>query len=146
MAQEGINGSARATGETEIEALSAPGEQDEQYEPASAMHIPPPATSLASRPKGKMDHVKVTLLTDPESVLPLHDVTRINETDVGGARTPLMTVIHAVLAENGGTMKLTELTSEVQRYWNRPFPSSPYSSEEFVYVVVTNSDDLRTDE
>lgn len=133
-----INGGANSAEESRMPVV-------ERYEPASAKDIPSAGTSLAARPRGKVGGVKVVLLADASSVTPLEEVAKINETDRGGARTPLMTVIHAVLAAHGGAMIVAELASEVRKYWNRPLPSSPYSPEEFIYVVTTNSDDLRVD-
>jgi hypothetical protein len=146
MALEGKEGSMGEGTETSTEAASAQKTQVaavERYEPASAKDIPSAGTSLAARPKGKVGSAKVVLLADAGSVTPLAEVAKINGTDRGGARTPLMTVIQAVLAEHGGAMAVAELASEDRKYWNRPLPSSPYSPEEFIYVLTTSSDDLR---
>jgi hypothetical protein len=75
----------------------------------------------------------------------LDDVARMNE-QVGEPRTPLMAVIQAVIAGEGGTMSIRDLAAQVRKHWNRPFPTSPYTPEEFIYVVVRNSDDLRVNE
>ncbi len=83
-------------------------------------------------------------LTDKGKSLPsVEDVEKINKGARGDARTPITTAILAVLARAGGKMLLEELAPEVMKYWNRPFPTSPYSPEEFVYVIVKNSDNIR---
>lgn len=112
---------------------------------ATAKDIPPPPTSLAVRLKEDAKKMRITLLVDPESVPSLEEVTKINGSTKGAARTPLMTVIHAVLAKNGGSMTIADLVTGVLKHWNRPFPGSPYSPEEFIFVMATSSDDLRAE-
>jgi hypothetical protein len=129
------------------EKLPAPVESDEsQYVVASAKSIPRPGTSMASPPKGSISNVKVSLLADLEDVPALEEVQRVNKEGSGDARTPMMTVIHAILAKHGGTMKLEELAGQVVKYWNRNFPSSPYNTEEFIYIMVRNSHNIRVSE
>ncbi len=86
------------------------------------------------------------MLADLEDVPALEEVQRVNKEGSGDARTPMMTVIHAILAKHGGTMKLEELAGQVVKYWNRSFPSSPYNTEEFIYIMVRNSHNIRVSE
>jgi hypothetical protein len=110
---------------------------------ATARNMPRPITTLHSLPKGKIGKCTVSLLSDISSVPSVEDVEKINKAVRGDARTPITTAILAVLARAGGKMLLEELAPEVMKYWNRPFPTSPYSPEEFVYVIVKNSDNIR---
>ena len=129
------------------ERLPAPVEPDEtQYVVASAKSIPRPGTSLASPPKGSIGNAKVSLLAELEDVPVLEEVQKINKESTGDARTPLMTVVHAILAKHGGTMTLAELAGQVGKYWNRQFPSSPYNTEEFIYIILRNSHSVRVSE
>ena len=130
------------------ERLPAPAESEEsrQYEVASAKSIPRPGTAMASPPRGLIGKVKVSLLGDMELGPTLEEVQKVNKETQGDARTPLMTVVHAILAKHGGTMALEELAGQVGKYWNRPFPSSPYNTEEFIYILVRNSDSIRVSE
>jgi len=98
---------------------------------------------LASPPKGEIGKVRVSLVGDPEFAPDLEEVQKINQRKDSPARTPLMTVIEAILAKEGGSMTLQQISSLVPRYWNRPVPTSPYSLEEFIYIMVTQSDSLR---
>jgi len=83
------------------ERLPAPVEPDEtQYVVASAKSIPRPGTSLASPPKGSIGNAKVSLLAELEDVPVLEEVQKINKESTGDARTPLMTVVHAILAKH----------------------------------------------
>jgi hypothetical protein len=135
------------TAVAEAEELNPDADQEEApVVVASARSIPRPATSLTSRIKGDVGKLTVCLLGDPASVLSLEDVRKINTRPDTAARTPMMTVIQAVLAHGGGTMKLAELTEKVRDLWNRPFPCSPYTTEEFVYIMVQNSDDISVSE
>ncbi len=129
------------------EKLPAPVESDEtQYVVASAKSIPRPGTSMASPPKGSIGNVRVSLLGDLQEVPTLEEVQRINKESTGEARTPLMTVVHAILAKHGGTMTMEELAGQVVKCWNRTFPSSPYNTEEFIYIMVRNSPSVRVSE
>jgi len=105
--------------------------------------IPRPATSLDSPPKGDVGKFTVMLLSDISSAPVLEDVEQINKQASSQARTPLMTVILAIIAKNGGTMVLEDLASQVAEYWNRSFPTSPFTREEFIYVLVRSADNLR---
>jgi hypothetical protein len=58
----------------------------------------------------------------------------------------LITVIQAVLAKAGGTMNLEDLTAQTLKHWNRPLPTSPYTPEQFIYVMARNSDNIRIKE
>ncbi|AFM23997.1 hypothetical protein [Desulfomonile tiedjei] len=109
---------------------------------ASAKDIPRPTTTLTTHVKGKVGKMTVSLLADASSVLSLEEVDRINQSP-GEARTPVLSVIQALLAKSGGTMQIESLVPEVKKHWNRLFPTSPYSPEEFIYIIVRNSDNLR---
>jgi hypothetical protein len=124
----------------------AESEESRQYEVASAKSIPRPGTAMASPPKGLIGKASVTLLGDMELAPTLEEVQKINKETPGDARTPLMTVIHALLAKHGGTMAVEELAGQVLKYWNRPLPSSPYNTEEFIYIMVRNSESVRVSE
>lgn len=112
---------------------------------ASAKGIPRPPTSLPAPPRKNVGEIRVSLLLDKELVPSLEEVQKINRA-ARGARTPLMTVIQSVLAGEGGSMTVADLTDRVRKYWNRPFPTSPYTPQEFTYIVARNSGDLRLDE
>ena len=135
-------------GEELEERLPAPAESEEsrQYEAASAKSIPRPGTAMASPPKGSISKAKVSLLGDMELAPTLEEIQKINKETSGDARTPLMTVIHAILVKHGGTMAVEDLAGQVAKYWNRPFPSSPYNTEEFIYIIVRNSESVRVSE
>ncbi|MCA1960002.1 MAG: hypothetical protein LDL33_04320 [Desulfomonile sp.] len=110
---------------------------------ASAKSVPKPTTALAAPPKGNIGQIKVSIVGDSSHVPDLSEVDNINSIAGARSRTPLMTVIEAVLASHGGSLTLAELTERVGKHWNRPFPASPYSKEEFIYVVASNSDRVR---
>jgi hypothetical protein len=118
----------------------------ETYEPASARNIPRPGTTLASLPKTKIGKLTVSLLGDVASVPSLEDVEKLNQEPLSHGKAPLMTVIQAVLAKAGGTMNLEELTVKTLKYWNRPLPTTPYTPEQLIYVMVRNADSLRVKE
>lgn len=110
---------------------------------ASAKGMPKPNTTLASPPAGDVRQLTVSIVGDIRRAPELDEVDQINRAAHGHTRTPLMTVIEAILARHGGSLKLDELTELVGRHWNRPFPSSPFSKEEFLYCVVSSSDRVR---
>jgi len=110
---------------------------------ASAKSVPRPSTILAAPPKGEVGRITVSIVGDGSHALELDEVDGINSSAGTRGRTPLMTVIEAVLASHGGSLTLAELTEQVGKHWNRPFPASPYSKEEFIYVVASNSDRVR---
>ncbi|MBI5250270.1 MAG: hypothetical protein HY912_12315 [Desulfomonile tiedjei] len=109
---------------------------------ATARNMPRPSTCLPAPPMGKVGKCTVSLLGDISAVTSIEEVEKTNKS--GQARTPVITVIQAVLARAGGSMLLEELAPEVQKYWNRPFPTSPYSTEEFIYIIARHSDNIRT--
>jgi len=125
-----------ATGSEEDAGVA---ETSDEPQRASAIGISRPATRLATPPTGDIAKVTVSLVGGAEMAPQLEEITRINQGPSKATRTPVMTVIEAVLARAGGSMSLGDLTSEVQRYWNRPFPGSPYSAEEFVYMMASHS-------
>ncbi|HTY23720.1 MAG TPA: hypothetical protein VMC85_11350 [Desulfomonilaceae bacterium] len=138
-------GFASAEPEEQLPA-STEGDESQHYVIASAKSIPRPGTAMASPPKGSIGKVSVSLLGDLDSAPVLEEVQKINKEAREDARTPLMTVIHAILAKHGGTMPLEDLAGQVVKYWNRTFPPSPYSNEEFVYIMMRNSDSVRISE
>jgi len=121
-------------------------EEVEAYEPASAKDIPRPATTLASPPRTKIGKLRISLLGDPASAPPLEDIAKLNQEPVSHGRTPLITVIQAVLAKAGGTMNLEDLAAQALKHWNRPLPASPYTPEQFIYVMARNSDNIKVSE
>jgi hypothetical protein len=108
--------------------------------------IPRPATSLDSPPRGEIGKFTVLLLDDISSAPVLEDVELINKEATTEARTPLMTVILAIIARNGGSMVLEDLASQVGQSWNRQFPASPFDLEQFIYVLVRSADNIRVRE
>jgi hypothetical protein len=113
---------------------------------ASALNISRPKTFLAFRPRGDISNFIIFLIGDLDSVLPLSDVEKINFAPHSASRTPILTVIHSVLADAGGSLRLDELTEQVFKYLNRTIDPSPYTKSEFVYLVVRNSDHIRVSE
>ena len=83
---------------------------------------------------GEVSELTVTLLGDLELASSLEEIERMNSRE-GGPRTPMMSVVQAVIANAGGTISIRDLAEQVRRYWNRPFPTSPYTPEEFMYVT-----------
>jgi hypothetical protein len=130
---------AEATGRLNIAA------EEESPPEVSAKSIPKPSTLLSVVPARDVGHHRVTLVDELEAAPLLEEVRRINEDEASESRTPLMTVIEAVLADGGGTMSVNQLASQVKELWNRPFPTSPYSEEEFLFVLASNSDKLRVE-
>lgn len=125
------------------ETTAAGAEIAEPEKIASARDIPRPATSLPGMPAKGVGKLIVSLLGDASLMPELEEVAGINEEPGREGRTPVMTVILAILKKNGGSMRIEELAVQTRTYWNRPFPASPYTPEEFIYVLVRNSDDLR---
>jgi hypothetical protein len=113
---------------------------------ASAKHMPRPKTTLPGRPTADVGKLKVTALTEPAFIPTLEEIAAINQGAQRQGRTPLMTVIQAVLVKHGGTMTITDLTAQIRTHWNRLYPGSPYNSEQFIYVMVRSADDLRVSE
>lgn len=121
-------------------------ETEEEAEPfASAKDIPRAPTSLYAPPATDVSDLTVSLVSNIEFAPALAEIAAANEQE-SDSKTPLMAVIHAVLADAGGTMSIKDLAVHARQYWNRPFPTSPYSPEEFIYVTVRASDDLRVNE
>jgi hypothetical protein len=110
---------------------------------ASARNIPRPHTSLAVRFPGNLGKLTVSLLGAVSSVPSLAEVEKINKAAGGQTRTPLMTLILALVAQAGGSTTVEDLCAQFPNYWNRPLPSTPYTLEEFVYIIVRSSDGLR---
>jgi hypothetical protein len=124
-------------GEVTDEAL----EEGQPGEAASAMNIARPATSLASPPQKEVGKVVVALLGDSASIPSVEEIERLNRGEQGSP--PLMTVMQAVLKAQGGSMTIDALAGRVKEIWNRPFPASPYTLEEFMYVVARNADTIK---
>ena len=138
---------AKTQAETAVSEKIAPEVEEaadvEAPEPASARNIPKPRTSLAAPIKGDIRKLTVSLLGDLGSSPVLAEVEKLNKKGDVESRTPLMTVIQAVLAKSGGSMQLAELAAQTRKYWNRPFPAVPYTDEELIYIIVRNSDSVR---
>jgi hypothetical protein len=117
--------------------------EEERPPLVSAKDLPRPSTTLAIPPKGEIDRLTIFLSGDLEEAPSLEEVRQINEDRSRESRTPLMTVIESILADNGGKLSLPDLSNLTGQHWNRPFPSSPYSQEQFIYIMAMNSDNLR---
>jgi len=115
----------------------------EAYEPASARNMPRPQSSLGPRVKKDIGKLTVSLLGDVGTAPTLAEVEKVNKKGEGESRTPLMTVVQAVLAKAGGSMQLGELTAQSRKYWNRPLPTTPYTEEELIYLLLRSSDGVR---
>jgi hypothetical protein len=110
---------------------------------ASARNIPRPHTSLAVPFPGNLAKLTVSLLREVSSVPSLEEVEKVNRAAGGQARTPLLTLVLAIVAKAGGSISLKDLCEQFPKYWNRPLPSTPYTFEEFMYIIVRSSDGLR---
>jgi hypothetical protein len=110
---------------------------------ATARNIPRPPTSLAFPSQGKLGKVVISLLADTTSLTSLEEVEKVNKATGTQARTPLMTLILALVAKAGGNMPLDALCGQIPKYWNRPLPTTPYTFDEFIYIMVRNSNWLR---
>jgi len=121
--------------------------EDQEREPlpgiVSAKNIPRPSTALPIRGKSGLSQFRVSYLGDAENIPTLSEVAKINSDNRSDARTPLVTVTHAILVTHGGTLSIAELVREVRKYWNRNFPTSPYTEEEFLYLVLRGCPDVR---
>jgi len=137
---------AAAVVETAKQSPEPEKEDLEGYEPASARNIQRPATTLANPPKAKIGKLRISLLGDLASAPSLEEIEKINREPLSQGRTPLITVIQAALAKAGGTMNLEDLAAQALKCWNRPLPASPYSSEQFVYVMARNTDNIKINE
>ena len=110
---------------------------------ASARNIPRPHTSLAVPFPGNLGKLTVSLLREVSSVPSLEEVEKINKVAAGQARTPLMALVLAIVAKAGGNIALGDLCEQFPKHWTRPLPSTPYTFEEFMYIIVRSSDALR---
>ncbi len=110
---------------------------------ASARNIPQPTTTLPLFPSKKVGKMLISYLGDLSSAPSLAEVEKLNKSADGKPRTPFTTVLLAIVASAGGEMSLEDLAAQVGKYWNRQLPGSPYTLEEFVYMVARNSDNLR---
>lgn len=117
------------------------GRESQEQEPmVSAKDLPKPSTSLDAPRKTELENVRVALAAELPPISPLNEIEQINGRTDFDSRTPLTTVLLAALEEAGGTMSLVDLAEKAAKLWNRPFPTSPYNKEEFIYLVVRNSD------
>ena len=116
---------------------------DEEEPLVSAKDIPRPQTMVDAAPKGNVGDIKVFLAGERVGGPSLEEIERTNSNNDTDMRTPLMAVILGILQHKGKAMTLEDLAAEVARYWNRTFPTSPYSPEEFLFVMVRNSDHVR---
>jgi hypothetical protein len=132
-----------ATTVTDKEPEMDEGTDIEAYEPASARNMPRPQSSLGPRVKKDIGKLTVSLLGDVGTAPALADVEKVNKKGEGESRTPLMTVVQAVLAKAGGSMQLGDLTAQTRKYWYRPLPTTPYTEEEFIYLLLRSSDSVR---
>ncbi|GEM_PF-821963 len=121
--------------------------EDQEEEPmVSAIDMPGPETMVDAAPKGNIGGLKVSLAGERAGGPTLEDIQRINADTETDTRTPLMTVVLGILQHQGGAMTVNDLAAEVARYWNRPWPMSPYTPEELIFVVVRNSDHVRIEQ
>jgi hypothetical protein len=127
--------------DTETAAVEQIG-KDEEAVVATAKDILPASKRLAAAPKGPLGSLKISLLKDAPAGLSLEEIKKMTRS--GEMRPPVMSIIEAVLADAGGAMELKKLCAEVEKYWNRPFPSTPYTKEEFLYILVSKSDNVRS--
>jgi hypothetical protein len=118
-------------------------EDQESSVVASARDIPQPATTLPIFTSKSVGEMLVSYLGELSSAPNLDQVERLNKSGDGKPRTPLTTVILAIVAAAGGEISVQDLAAQVGRYWNRLLPGSPYTLEEFVFMVARNSDNLR---
>jgi hypothetical protein len=118
--------------------------EDEAVTPASAKNIPRPATVLPAGSAKKVGKMTVSLLGQTTSpYLSLEEIEKLNQTAGADARTPLLTIIIALVNKAGGRTTVEEIAAEAGKYWNRSFPAGPYTPEEFIYMMARNSDYLR---
>jgi hypothetical protein len=110
---------------------------------ASAKNMSRPTTTLAVPPRGAVGELTVSIAGDARRAQDPDEGDMSSRAVEAHGRTPLMAVIEVLLARHGGSLRLSELTDLVGKHWNRPFPTSPYSNEEFIYVVVSSSDRVR---
>ncbi len=122
-------------------------DEDKEAEPlVSAKDIPRPEIMMETSPGMPVLDLKVCLTRDPISGTSFQEIAKVNSDPDTDSRTPLMTVILAVLANAGGKMTVKDLTEQVRTHWNRPMPAGPYTPEEFVYVVARDSDRITISE
>ncbi|MEW6352365.1 MAG: hypothetical protein AB1646_25210 [Thermodesulfobacteriota bacterium] len=135
--------------EYDEEASVAPRDRRKEIDSApiaSARNIPRPTTSLMAPPTGKIGSIWVSLVQDAYVPMDVAEIEKANASTESEARLPVMTVIEAILSQRGGRMSLEELTEQTSKHWNRPFPGSPYTKEEFIYTLVSNSDLMRVEQ
>jgi hypothetical protein len=139
---EGTEAQAEENSETSEPLEGESGETSEEgRRPASARFLSRPATALPIAGVGDITGLKASLVGETPGPT-LEEIRRVNQEQGGDSRTPLMTVIQAIIRDRGGSMPLADLCSAVTEHWNRPFPASPYSPEEFIYVMARNSDHI----
>ncbi len=115
----------------------------EESPPASAKNIPRPAGKLPTASQKKVARLTVELIGGAGSLPTLDEIDNRQQVKDSEEHFPLLTVIAAILRKNDGRMVIGELAPEITKHWNRSLPGSPYSLEEFVYMVTRNADNLR---
>jgi N-acetyl-beta-hexosaminidase len=113
---------------------------------AVSLGVKPPDTVLPMALKKDVGDLTVALIGLAVDAPDLEEVVKINSREDGGAKTPLMTVIKAMLKRNGNRMKIKELARGAEENWRRPFPTSPYGREEFIFMMTRNSDSLKIED
>ena len=86
---------------------------------ASARHLPRPATILATPGVGDITGFKASLVADMSGPT-VEEIREVNMEHGGDTRTPLMTVIQAVIRDRGGSVPLLDLCTAAKELWNRP--------------------------
>ncbi len=142
---KGKAGAAPPGQDAEQSSSAEPSSQLEAEPLATAKDIKRPTTSLPTSPKRDVAGLSVSLLSNISLGPSLDEIDKVNLRGDKETRTPIATVIEAVLGAHGGTMRLGELAREVAKHWNRPLPGGPYSADEFIYLVVKDSDRVRID-
>lgn len=137
MADEETFEAAGRTASEEVE------EMDDREDADSDFWVDPPVTVLPVILSEDVGGLIVSLIGSPSDTPDLQEVNRVNVQEGAATKTPLMTVIKAVLRARGGRMSVRELADETSKNWGRPFPSSPYTPEEFMFMMTRNSDSLK---
>jgi hypothetical protein len=133
-------------GVSESEPQAGKTEDMAEKQIVTAKDLPQPSTALDSPRKRALDKIRVSLAAELPPISSMSEIEEINGRNDYDSRTPLTTVLLSALEDAGGTMKLTELAEKAARLWNRPFPSSPYTREEFIYLVIRSSDYILIEE
>jgi hypothetical protein len=130
-------------GEAVDDARDEGDEDDVPMAAESSLGVDPPATVLPVILGEDVGGLVVALIGSAPDTPDLEEVIKMNSQESSKTKTPLMTVIKAVLRGNGGRMAIKDLAEAAQRSWMRPFPTSPYTREEFIFMMTRNSDSLK---